>query len=345
MVIFNNKELEIYKTEIQFLPPYRSHYWSLIYRIFMLATSIIIPIVGGCANSKKPLINSTSPLKITLREILSADTWVWIITGFTNAIGLIYYGVTHPKGSYLENEPTNDENVETLDQEEEEEDSVPLTRKANMKKLFRIRKKIYDKELGDILIERQSCLTDFYMFQFGLNYSIVFSNTLIFWMFQRDDFGVESMFVHSVLIWFVYVPFIWEWIQMNSYFVWFNMLVGAQYFCANLTFVKVSGEVIYKGLNWEEGYSYAIAVLAVLQIFIGYLLGEWFSKIQRRFWLPKWGRVKKDAENCNPETNLNLENLDLACNVSNNADPTSFSAFHSQEPSRKDIKQQYGTKS
>ena len=149
MVLFNNKELEKYKTEIQFLPPYRSHYWSLIYRIFMLATSIIIPIVGGCANSKKPLINSTSPLKITLREILSADTWVWIITGFTNAIGLIYYGVTHPKGSFKENESTSEENVERLDQEEEE-DTVLL----NRKKLFTINKKKYDKELGDILIER-----------------------------------------------------------------------------------------------------------------------------------------------------------------------------------------------
>ena len=142
MALFSNEELEKYKTEIQFLPPYRSHYWSLIYRILMLLTSIIIPIAGGCVNSK-------NPLKTTLRQILSADTWVWGITAFTNLIGLIYYGITHPKGSFKETESKSEENVEKLD-EEQEEDSVPLTRK----KLFRIKKKKYDKELGDILIER-----------------------------------------------------------------------------------------------------------------------------------------------------------------------------------------------
>jgi hypothetical protein len=42
-------------------------------------------------------------------------------------------------------------------------------------------------------------------------------------------------------------------------------------------------------------------------------LGEWFSKIQRRYWLPKWGaRVVREPEIANIETNANLDVLKLA---------------------------------
>lgn len=44
-------------------------------------------------------------------------------------------------------------------------------------------------------------------------------------------------------------------------------------------------------------------------------MGEWFSKIQRRYWLPKWGaRVVREPEIANIETNANLDVLKLAVN-------------------------------
>ena len=116
-------------------------------------------------------MNSKNPLKTTWKQILSADTYIWIITGLTNLIGLIYYCIIHPKGSYKNNEENNAENTERID--DEEEDSIPLNRKLRNKR----KKKNYDKDLGESLIRRLKCLVDFYMILFGLNYSIVFSNT------------------------------------------------------------------------------------------------------------------------------------------------------------------------
>ena len=86
----------------------------------------------------------------------------------------------------------------------------------------------------------------------------------MFWIFQRDDFSLQSVFSHSVLIWFVYVPFIWEWIQMTSGFVWFHLLFGIIYLCSNLAYVKLSGQTIYKGLDWQGGSSYGYAFLSIL---------------------------------------------------------------------------------
>ncbi len=48
---------------------------------------------------------------------------------------------------------------------------------------------------------------------------------------------------------------------------------------------------------------------------VGFFLGEWFSKIQRRYWLPKWGaRVDREPEDAEIETNLNLQGLNLQVN-------------------------------
>lgn len=312
MGYFKKNELDKYKTEIQFQPPYRSHYWSQVYRILMLFTSIFIPIVGGSLNYK----NSQ---KITQRQILKAETWIWMVTAITNLIGIIYYCIMHPKGSYKKNDD-NEEDIEGI--ADVEEDKIPQSRKIRFKKN-------YDKDFAETLIERLQCLTSFYEILFGINYSVVFSNTQMFWIFQRDDFSLQSIFVHSVLVWFVYVPFIWEWIQMSSCFVWFSMLFGIIYFLSNLIYVKLYHTTIYNGLNWEAGYSYAWTFISVLQIFIGYIIGEWFSKIQRRYWLPKFGRIRKIPENCDEETQQNLDSLRITFKgsmISNNADTTDQNA-------------------
>jgi len=44
------------------------------------------------------------------------------------------------------------------------------------------------------LIDRLEGFSNFYMNFFGMNYSMVFSDTLMFWIFRRDDWTAQSIY-------------------------------------------------------------------------------------------------------------------------------------------------------
>jgi hypothetical protein len=118
-----------------------------------------------------------------------------------------------------------------------------------------------------------------------------------------------------VLIGLVYLPFVYEWIQMAPGAGWTPVVISVGYFLVNLAYVKVNGVEVYGGLDFKDWWSYFWCLVAVCLTWVGFFLGEWFSKIQRRYWLPKWGaRVDREPEDAIIETNLNLDGLNLQVN-------------------------------
>lgn len=96
---------------------------------------------------------------------------------------------------------------------------------------------------------------------------------------------------------------------------WCPVVFGTGYAAFNLAYVKVNGVVVYEGLDFKDAWSYLWCAVGVGMCWVGFFLGEWFSKIQRRYWLPKWGaRVDREPEDARIESNLNLERLNLQAN-------------------------------
>jgi hypothetical protein len=159
-------------------------------------------------------------------------------------------------------------------------------------------------------------VTKVFMNLYGLSYSLVFMDTLMWWVLQRDDFrSYYSITMHGVLIGLIYLPFVYEWIQMAPGAGWTPVVFALGYFAFNLAYVKVNGVAVYPKLDFKDWWSYFWCFIGVCLTWVGFFLGEWFSKIQRRYWLPKWGaRVDREPEDAEIETNLNLEGLNLQVN-------------------------------
>ena len=114
------------------------------------------------------------------------------------------------------------------------------------------------------------------------NFSLLFLITIFYWVFLEHNYTYYSIGCHAVLGAVIYLPFIYEWIEVRAKNLIQLSIVAITYQIFNVIYVKSSGKTIYSILDWETGTSVAYAALALVLVFFGYCLGYQFSWLRTK---------------------------------------------------------------